>query len=367
MVPPTNYLHKNPFPLHSIYFFHAARKYGNQISMSKTPILLVVLGLAAIAAAIGLNEFSWRDEITADKAQSDQAGKPPAGAETKDDPTKALPSGAPTFDVVRVNPDGDTVIAGKAPPGSEVRILDGDTVIGTVTADERGEWVFVPGKPLDAGSRRLSLSATLKNGDVIASAEDVVIAVPDRQAPSESGKSQNALVLKFPKNAKSPTTIIQNPGGPTDRSQYPLTIDTLDYDAKGQVVVGGGAPVGSIVQLYLDGELIARVTTNGEGQWIARPEQLIPPGLYTLRADQIGDGGKVLARVEYPFSRAEDIKAMAEGTYVLVQPGNSLWRIARRVYGSGFSYTQIFEANKGRIIDPDMIFPGQVFEIPNVN
>ena len=43
------------------------------------------------------------------------------------------------------------------------------------------------------------------------------------------------------------------------------------------------------------------------------------------------------------------------------------WRIARRVYGSGFSYTQIFQANKGRIVDPDLIYPGQVFEIPNVN
>ena len=94
---------------------------------------------------------------------------------------------------------------------------------------------------------------------------------------------------------------------------------------------------------------------------------MIPPGLYTLRADQVGDGGMVIARVEYPFSRSEDLKAMAEGTYVLVQPGNSLWRIARRVYGSGFSYTQIFEANKGRIVDPNMIYPGQVFEIPNVN
>ncbi|MFB0952675.1 MAG: LysM peptidoglycan-binding domain-containing protein, partial [Rhodospirillales bacterium] len=62
-----------------------------------------------------------------------------------------------------------------------------------------------------------------------------------------------------------------------------------------------------------------------------------------------------------------DLQKMTEGTYVLVQPGNSLWRIARRVYGSGFSYSQIFEANKDRIGDPDMIFPGQVFEVPAVN
>lgn len=348
--------------------------------MSRTPILLVLLGLAAIAAAIGLNEFAWREEITAkepeaaseeqpksaetDTAQPKPEGQAGASPEPTSDPGAAR---APSFDVVRVNPEGDTVIAGNAPPGSEVRILDGDTMIGKVKADERGEWVFVPDQPLDPGSRKLSLQAITKGGKEIASAEDVVIAVPDRTQTPGAPEQKQAMVLKFPKAANAPTKIIQNPAGPVDRSEFPLTIDTLDYDTKGHVIVGGGAPKGATVQLYLDGESIARTTSDDDGQWTVRPDQLIPPGLYTLRADQVGDGGKVIARVEYPFSRAEDLKAMAEGTYVLVQPGNSLWRIARRVYGSGFSYTQIFQANKGRIVDPDLIYPGQVFEIPNVN
>ncbi len=332
--------------------------------MSKTPILLVLLGLAAIAAAIGLNDFAWHEEMTGGtETVTEQATRPPGATETPEAPSPRTPS----FDVIRVNPEGDTVIAGKAPPGSEVQILDGETVIGTVKADERGEWVFIPEKPLSPGSRNLSLKAVLENGNVIASAEDVVIAVPEQAAAADAPKPRQAMVLKFPKAANAPTKIIQNPAGKTDRAEYPLTIDTLDYDAKGHLIVGGAAPKGATVQLYLDAGLIARTTAGDDSQWVARPEELIPPGLYTLRADQVGENGKVLARVEYPFSRAEDIKSMAEGTYVLVQPGNSLWRIARRVYGSGFSYTQIFEANKGRIIDPDLIYPGQVFEVPNVN
>lgn len=335
--------------------------------MSKTPILLVLLGLAAIAAAIGLNEFAWQEEITAGGTETNvQDTAKPSESTAAAKPEAPAPHG-PSFDVIRVNPEGDTVIAGKAPPGSEVQILDGETLIGKVKADERGEWVFIPAEPLSPGSRNLTLRAVLENGNVIASSEDVVIAVPARDAATDAPKQQNAMVLKFPKAANAPTKIVQNPAGPTDRTQFPLTIDTIDYDAKGHVIVGGAAPTGASVLLYLDGDLIARATAGDDGQWVARPEQLIPPGLYTLRADQIGTQGKVLARVEYPFSRAEDLKAMAEGTYVLVQPGNSLWRIARRVYGSGFSYTQIFEANKGRIIDPDLIYPGQVFEIPNVN
>ncbi|MEL7488070.1 MAG: LysM peptidoglycan-binding domain-containing protein, partial [Pseudomonadota bacterium] len=48
----------------------------------------------------------------------------------------------------------------------------------------------------------------------------------------------------------------------------------------------------------------------------------------------------------------------------IVQPGNSLWRIARRAYGSGFQYTVIYEANADQIRDPDLIYPGQIFEVP---
>ena len=57
---------------------------------------------------------------------------------------------------------------------------------------------------------------------------------------------------------------------------------------------------------------------------------------------------------------------MAAGTYVIVQPGNSLWRLARRAYGKGFAYTVIYRANAAAISDPDLIFPGQIFQIPGV-
>ena len=71
---------------------------------------------------------------------------------------------------------------------------------------------------------------------------------------------------------------------------------------------------------------------------------------------------KVVARVETPFSRASF--AEAEPGSIVVQPGNSLWRIARRTYGEGIRYSLIFEANKDQIRDPDLIYPGQVFSLP---
>ncbi|MCZ4271013.1 LysM peptidoglycan-binding domain-containing protein [Maritalea porphyrae] len=49
----------------------------------------------------------------------------------------------------------------------------------------------------------------------------------------------------------------------------------------------------------------------------------------------------------------------------IIRKGDNLWTIARRVYGSGVKYTTIYEANANSISNPHMIFPGQVFELPD--
>ena len=49
---------------------------------------------------------------------------------------------------------------------------------------------------------------------------------------------------------------------------------------------------------------------------------------------------------------------------VTVQPGFTLWGIAKRQLGQGIMYVQVYEANKDKIKDPDLIYPGQVFTLP---
>src|SRR3546814_19876346 len=72
----------------------------------------------------------------------------------------------------------------------------------------------------------------------------------------------------------------------------------------------------------------------------------------------------VVARAETPFSRADPATLSARPGQVVVQPGNSLWRIARRIYGEGLRYTVIYQANQRQIRNPDLIYPGQVFSLP---
>jgi len=49
-----------------------------------------------------------------------------------------------------------------------------------------------------------------------------------------------------------------------------------------------------------------------------------------------------------------------------VQAGSTLWAIAREQFGEGVMYVEVFEANRDLIQDPNLIFPGQVFRIPQL-
>ncbi len=81
----------------------------------------------------------------------------PAGAVQ---PTGADPSSGavqPSVDIVRIEPDGAAVIAGRAAPGAELILLDNGAPIGTVAADAYGEWVFIATNPLPSGAHDFGL------------------------------------------------------------------------------------------------------------------------------------------------------------------------------------------------------------------
>lgn len=50
-------------------------------------------------------------------------------------------------------------------------------------------------------------------------------------------------------------------------------------------------------------------------------------------------------------------------TYTVVK-GDCLWNIAKKFYGNGSQYTKIYNANKDKIKNPNLIYPGQVLTIP---
>lgn len=70
---------------------------------------------------------------------------------------------------------------------------------------------------------------------------------------------------------------------------------------------------------------------------------------------------------EPPVAVMESAKEDGNGerTYTVVS-GDTLWKIAERMYGNGSHYMKIFEANSGLLEHPDRIFPGQKLVIPEL-
>jgi hypothetical protein len=356
------------------------------------PLLIVIAGAAIVTTAVSVNVFLSLDEaekpseVTQTVSPKKPARPAPRVSESVTDTpeaAKSAPSKAiekkqkttpeqvkPSFDVVRVTPEGDAVIAGRADPGSSVAILSDGQFVGQIEADKRGEWVLVPDKPLAPGSRQFSLEQRIEGKKSLQSDDVVVIVVPERRkdiAGRPTKEPSQALVLKFPRKGDGPSTLLQKPTPESAARRF--AVDTVDYDDDGRLHISGRGEPKSKVQLYLDGKFIGRAVVDVNSGWRIRPDNPVAAGIYQMRADHLDQVGKVTGRLSLPFARAEPMTAesMPPEPFVIVQPGNSLWRLARRAYGSGFNYTVIYQANKDQIGDPDMIFPGQVLAVPTTN
>ena len=262
----------------------------------------------------------------------------------------------PSFDIVKVDPSGHAVIAGRAAPGAKVAVLDGDKILGEVTADDRGEWVLVPTNPMAPGERQLTLEATdPATGTKTKSSDTVALAV----APSASGAPGSGTVaVLLPGNASQPAQALQVPNARGGS----LSLDTAEYGDTGKLMLSGHATPGATLQLYADNQHVATVTADADGKWSSVSPHPKSTGKIELRIDQLAADGSVAQRVAEPFE-PQTASLVPIGSYT-VQPGNSLWVIARRAYGNGLDYTVIFGANKEHISDPNLIYPGQVITLP---
>jgi nucleoid-associated protein YgaU len=162
-----------------------------------------------------------------------------------------------------------------------------------------------------------------------------------------------------------------------------VTLDRVSYSAEGEVRLSGRGTPGRTARIYADEARQADAPIDEAGGWEAALADLKTAGDYRLRIDEIDAEGRVTSRVETPFRReppealraafaADDVAPTpaprpGEGRArdrIVVQPGATLWTIARGRYGEGVRYTLIYEANRARIRDPDLIYPGQVFDLP---
>lgn len=422
--------------------------------------------------------------------QTTEAAPEAIAPQDTDAPTSA-PLDPPRFDVVRVDAEGNALVAGTGVPDSSITVLLDRAEIATTAADHAGKFVALFDIAPSNQPRRISLLMTL--GDlqlasvetalieplvapkpvvvaeqpttaptVVASAElaedpentpeqtvpasnDVAVtpeavqpepveptvaetapAQPElaKTAPAEIETAEALPKIAIPSEItevteaseapaetappvaepEAPRVLIADEDGVRVLSdpakQAGISIDTISYTASGNAVVAGRGQVGAVVRIYLNGSVTAEAPVTEAGTWTAEL-QGVTPGVYTLRADQLDAQGAVTSRVETPFKResqevlaavqapvanagdtgpaaaaegqegqdtnsptSASIEDVAQINVVTVQPGFTLWGIAAERYGDGFLYVKVFDANADQIRNPDLIYPGQVFTVP---
>lgn len=379
--------------------------------------------------------------------------EPAAAPAPTPEPTPAAAPAQPVIDTWRVAADGAAVVSGSAEPGATVAVLVDGTPVASGTATASGEFAILFTLAPNPKPSLMWLSMSLPDQDPVPSAEMVALgpvegpkpvpaaeetaveepAAADTIAAAETPVAPPALLL-----SQEGAVVLQDPTtpDPVAAPDASVMIDTITYTPDGDVQIGGRGGAGATLRIYLDNAEQATAQVPDTGLWLATLPDT-PPGIYTLRVDQLDGAGKVVSRFETPFKR-ETMEALAAvsgpdpaaaelapapeapaqpqaaapepaapeataaepaepatGTVtpapvetaaapkapaasqadpaptpaaqlvtVTVQPGFTLWGIAQERYGDGVLYVQVFEANRDKIKDPDLIYPGQVFSVP---
>ena len=270
-----------------------------------------------------------------------------------------------SVDVFRVDELGNIISAGKVSKKAKIEILaDNRKIIGADETAEDGSFV-VFGKVQSTGLVQSVKIRGLIEGErqeKIVTSADLFFVLPKVERDNEKE------VNKIEKNPY----IVQDDGkdlkvlAPIQVSSVDsITLDTISYTANSSTELAGRARLAYSVRIYLNNKLESEAKVSESGAWKAALSD-VQAGVYTLRLDEVSENGKVEGRLELPFKREEEalIQAMGGGS-ITVHPGNSLWRIARKYYGKGIQYVEIFERNSHLIRDPDLIYPGQIFSLPN--
>ncbi len=286
---------------------------------------------------------------------------PAAGANTADSgqtpPAADTGTGAklPAFDILRVEPDGSTVIAGSAEPHGKLEVLDGDKVVVTTNIDGTGDFAAVLDNPLPAGDHQLVLKVTGKDGKITLSEEVATVSVPKDGSGSEllamvSKPGTASRIITAPKGevasaqpstandasgaatgnpatadngtpAPAPTNdqvAMQTPDAPANDSSNTapavpgtqqggdstadVMVSAVEIEGSKIFVAGTTRANGKVVG-YADDALIGRDTAGPDGHFVIEGVMDLSVGDHKIRVDVVDGAGKVLVRATVNFNR----------------------------------------------------------------
>ncbi|WP_201860439.1 LysM peptidoglycan-binding domain-containing protein [Microvirga soli] len=370
-----------------------------------TIALLGAAAAAVVAVLLGVLYWSWsgKPETSQNAApaqtaqpsappaqptpgQQQAAAKPPSSSEAPPAQVKEAPV-VPSFDLVRVEPDGESVIAGRAAPGATIELLRGDQVHARAAADASGLFAIVP-PPLPPGSHQVVLQSIAPDGTRQRSAQAVTVVITDgktRPLVTLTSPDSPTVVLSNPEppaakvaEASNPETKPAEPSAPSAQQQAgaaptisppaptapapaaptarpEIKIVTVEAE-EGKLYVSGQSSPGATIRLYLNESFIAPGGAGGDGKVSFSIASGVKPGDYRIRLDDVDPvSGQVRSRAEVGFNVPAQVasaqapataQASASGSPVPAQPQTS------REVASALPQTQVADA--GTVVIPNI-------------
>ena len=204
--------------------------------------------------------------------------------------------GAPIFDVARIGPNGDAVIAGRVKPRASVELLRDGVVHDKVIADQSGEFVIVPA-PLPPGDYRLTLRSTHSDGTISTSKSSVAVSLHFDKTGEPTGLRSRPTAVPSESNKPPNEASRTETGGRTD-----IQIIAIESKGGGNLYVVGRSEPGTTVRLYLNGSYITSGTTSAAGRVAFAIESGVMPGDYRVRLDAVDGSAGVRSHVERSFT-----------------------------------------------------------------
>ena len=289
------------------------------------------------------------------------------------------------IEVVRIGPDGSAVFAGRGSAAADIHIFEQNNILAQTKVSPSGEWVAIADTPLSPGNHLIIVEMRTVDGQVIRADRAVVVEL----AASGADKPLVALV---PMTEQAEAELIQAPdelvaepeqviAGEGTAAQAEdlspevaallveparLQLLTLSWADDRILQINGSSAGGQSVRGALNNRpFVARLDAE-TGNWTA---QIDTTGLNAsaaqLLSQLLDETGEVVAARQIDFDFAQLDIGRDGSEMVVIEKGDMLWRIAYRTYGDGIRYLDIVKRNQGRISDPDLIYPAQIFALPD--
>ena len=280
-------------------------------------------------------------------------------------------------DILRVDESGITIIAGSGDPSTTVEAKINNQTIGKSEVNKDGEFVITGEVSSSDQPQELKIitieekeekTKKIVSKEPLENEEDWVyetksfIILPGLIKNNNENEMQKERLDDVRIFEVQQTDILLKEEFKNINVEQ-LTLDRIKYSENGTAILYGRARTDMNVMVYLNNEFKMKTIPGKDGSWDV-DLGIISPGIYKLRIDETTINGDVKFRIETPFK--QETKELLDKMFtkaITVQPGNSLWRIARRIYGKGIMYLDIYNKNSHLIKDPDLIYPGQIFSL----